>query len=1032
MRIADYSIGHGPTVIMFMITAVVFGVIALLDIPQERVPDIAKPSILIVTQYPGVGPKDVERQITKPIEDAVSTLSGVTKITSDSVDSFSLITLEFNWNENLDSKLPSLREKVNTIMSRLPSDISGPPEFYTFSAADFPILTFVVKSDGDMEAMKNFISNQVIPYFQRVPGVASVSVKGTPDADVRIDLDLRRLANRRISPIDVLKALKANNVNLPAGNVSFHGGNLNVRSVGEFASLGDIRNVVVGVRNKVPIRVRDIATVVMGTAKRRLYSLYDGKQALIIDVTKQRGSDTVKIIDRVKAAAKRIERREHGNIRFVAVTDESVDIHRSVRSVANSALLGALLAVMILFVVLHNFRSTLIVVISIPLSVILAVAGLYGFGRSLNLVTLGGLTVAIGMVVDNSIVVLENSYKHLERGSDPVTAASRGATEVVGAVIASTVTSLAVFVPILFVQGFVGIILNDISLAVIFALSASLAIAVFVVPFLFSRLVRRRTEDAAQGLHLLRRSARTSERVFTGLEVAYRRGLGWSLKNSRFVIAVAVGLLVVSLGAVRVLGTQFLPDTDTSQVLINIRTPPSYSLEQTMEKVLAVEHLVRSLVPQIKNDVFYVGESNVAGIGNTSSAARGVINLVPARRRRRTVFQIIDLLQRRIPETIPDVKVTVQNGGISSNVAAALGGSGFQIQVSGTDFEHVRKAADGIRRILANDPDVSTTSLNVNFDQQDLVARYIPSAMASLGVVPSEAGVTLRILLNGMDVGTYRTGTNDYNLYLTSNAAGRPISSDLLNEISVKTATGGFVNFKAFTSLKTEPSYSDIPHLDKVKSIEVTANLIRSDTRALSERVLPKIRKLTLPADVTWQVSGQARQMQRSFGSLALALVIAIFLVYVVMVVQFQRFAQPLVIMGSIPFIFIGAVGSLLAFGSSFSIIAFLGLITLAGIVVNNAIVLVDYMNMLRRDYQLPLLQAVLDGGRMRLRPILMTTLTTILGVVPMALTLGEGSSLTASLGQVIGGGLLTSTLITLFLIPTLYYLLERRREGRS
>ncbi|HUX22426.1 MAG TPA: efflux RND transporter permease subunit, partial [Spirochaetia bacterium] len=349
MKIADYSIKHGPTVIMLMITAVVFGVISLLNIPQERVPDIAKPSILIVTQYPGVGPKDIEQEITKPIEDAVSTLSGITKITSDSVDSFSLITLEFNWSENLDSKLPTLREKVNTVMSQLPSDISGPPDFYTFSATDLPILTYVVQSESDIETIKSFVTNQAVPYFQRIPGVASVSVKGTPDADVRIVLDLRKLSGLQISPIDVLKILKANNVNLPAGNVSFHGGSLNLRSVGQFSSLADIRNVVVGVRDRVPIHVRDIATVTMGTANRNLYSLYNGKQALVIDVTKQRGSDTIKIIDQIKAAAKKIEQSENGNIHFVAVTDESVDIHRSVSSVANSALLGALLAVVILF-----------------------------------------------------------------------------------------------------------------------------------------------------------------------------------------------------------------------------------------------------------------------------------------------------------------------------------------------------------------------------------------------------------------------------------------------------------------------------------------------------------------------------------------------------------------------------------------------------------------------------------------------------------------------------------------------------------
>jgi HAE1 family hydrophobic/amphiphilic exporter-1 len=1024
MRIADYSINHGPTVIVAIAAAVVFGVIALTSIPQERTPDVAKPSILIVTQYPGVGPKDIEREITKPLEDVVSTVSGVSRITSDSRDSFSIITLEFSWNENVDSKFSSLREKVNTVMSQLPSGITGPPEFFSFTAADLPVLTYIVRSKANILSVHRYLTDQVVPFFQRVSGVASVSVKGVPDQELQVKLSLRSLANRHISPVDVLHTLQANNVTIPAGSVQFHGSNLNVRSVGEFSSLEQVRNMVVGVQDGTTVRLRDIATVQISEKRRSLYTVADGKDALVVDITKQRGTDTIRIIDQVKQAARQIEKREQGQINFYPITDQSVDIHRSVQSVANSALLGAVLAIIILFVVLHNIRSTVVVAISIPLSVVLAIVGLYQAGRTLNLVTLGGLTVAIGMVVDNSIVVLENSYKHLERGTDPVAAASRGTTEVVGAVIASTATSLAVFVPILFVQGFVGIILSDVALAVIFALTASLIVAVFVVPFLFSRIV-----------HLPSRRlsiARLSEGAFTGLENAYSRALTWCLDNSPFVLGTAVIVLIMSVGALNFLGAQFLPDTDTSQIVMRIDTPPGYTLDQTKKKILAVDTLTRKLVPEIESTLFYVGESNLAGIGNSNSTTRAVIALVPANRRHRSVFQIIALLRRELPASIPDIRLSVQNGGIASTVAAAIGSSGLQMDISGSNFEHVRKAAEQIKAILAEDSNVSSVELNVQFDRQDLVEEFNKTIMSQLGVLPSEATLTSRIILNGVNAGTFRKDNNDYTINLESDIAGGRISSNLLNEMAVKSQSGAFVNFSAFTSLHTEPSYSDIPHLEKLKSIQVTANLIKPDVRGTTARVVAKIDKLTIPVDVRWQISGQAEQMRSSFASLGAALAIAVFLVYIVMVIQFQKFAQPLIIMGSIPFIFIGAVASLLAFGSTLSIIAFLGLITLAGTVVNNAIVLVDYMNMLRRDYQMSLREAVLDGGRLRLRPILMTTFTTILGVIPMALALGEGSSLNAPLGQVIGGGLLTSTLITLFLIPTLYYLLERGGERRT
>jgi HAE1 family hydrophobic/amphiphilic exporter-1 len=1032
MKIADYSISHGATVIMAIAAALVFGVLALFSIPQEQLPDISTPRILILTQYPGVGPKDIEQQITKPIEDAVSSLSGITKLTSHSLDSYSTIELEFDWSTNLDLKLPTLREKVNAIIRQLPSGITGPPEFFTFSANDLPILTYVVHSSRDLDTTRYFLTDHVLPFFQRVPGVASAAIQGVPERQLRVTLDLRELANRGISPIEVLQALEANNVSLPAGSVTFHGSNLNVRSVGEFSSFEDVRDVTVGVHDTTLVRLRDIATVQIGEEKRDVYAVVNGTDSLAIDITKQPGADTIQIINRIKKAAGQIEKQEGGNLAFTATTDRSVDIRRAVQSVANSALQGAILVIVIIFLILLNVRSTIVVAISIPLSIILAVTGLYVSGKTLNVVTLAGLTVAIGMVVDDSIVVLENSYKHLERGIDPTSAASRGTAEVVGAVIASTTTALAVFVPILFVGGFVGTILRDISLAVIFALVASFLMAVFVVPYLFSRIVRL-PKEASNGQQERRIPASASSRAISGLERAYSRALNWSVSNWPFVVVFALVVLILSFGALKLVGMQFVPDTDTGQIVINIDTPDGYTLQQTKDKVLSIDELIGKIGPEVVTRMFYVGQSTSLGIGGKSNnEVYGVISLVPMNRRHRSVFQIINLLQREIPQTVPDVKVTIQNGGIDYNTAQALGGSGFQIDVSGTDFGHVRDAARSLQGIIGSDPDVSAVDLNVRFDRDDLVEQYNQSDMAQMGVLPYNAALTSRIILNGMDAGTYRTPDRDYTVFLTSGVADRKISGNLLNEMSVKTQSGNFVNFSAFTALKTEPSYSEIPHVEKLKTITITAYLSKADVQGLRQRATAKIGALTLPAEVTWQITGQTQQMEQSFASLGMVLAIAVFLVYIVMVLQFQRFAQPLVIMGSIPFILIGAVASLVAFGSTLSIISFLGLITLAGTVAKNAIVLVDYMNMLRRDHKMGLKEAVLEGGRLRLRPIVMTTLATVLGVIPMAFSIGEGSSLTASLGQVIGGGLITSTLITLFLIPTLYYLLERRVEVRN
>lgn len=1026
MKISDFAINHHVIITIFLIAALIFGLITFSSMKQEMFSDVGMPSVMIITAYPGVGPYDVEKDVTNLIEESVSELPGIKNITSSSVNSLSVVEIQFDWGTNIDQKLPELRERINKILEDLPDGIEGIPTILKMSSNSLPMMTVVIKSPLDRESLTEFVKKQVIPQLIRITGVAKIDIRGGMEKVLNIKLHVDLLESKNVSVLDLFQVLQYNNISLPAGSIIFKGNEINLRTMGDFNSIDEIKNLVIGYKDGSFIRIKDVADVKLSYKKVDNYTEAFGKSIVVLDIMKQQDKDTIKIANEIKNRFRKIEKDYNNIVTFNPIADQSADIKLAIKSVSNSALQGFVLAVLILFIFLRNIRATLIISVSIPLSILFTFIAMKIAGMSINLMTVGGLTVGIGMIVDASIVVLENVYKIFDKTKNSKIASSVGTSEVGGAIIASTSTSLAVFIPIAFVKGFAGIVLKDIAYTVIFALSSSLLVAIVVVPYLTSLFLRENKH--IHKINFFKKFSNSVGKLIDSLTNAYRKSLSFALENRIFIFVLAISVLVISFFIFNIMGFEFLSETDMNEIQMTVHTPAGYTLEQTKEKINQIEDIIKKEVPEVENLVFYIGLADSFGIMKSSNVASGRIRLIKNKNRKRSVFEIMDLLRNKIRNQVPDVDISIINGGLGALAAIATGGEGFMIEVYGNDFNKVYDSAKMIEKMLDEESLVEKTELDVKFDRQEMVADLLLDYMGNLGVSSYEAALTSRILFHGMKVGKYRTSSNNYNIFVDSDVADQPVTEDVLNRISLKSQSGKFISFANIADFKLKESASVLHHKNKQKSIIITAYLKKNDFRAIQKSFIPKLNQLSLPIGVNWEIAGQAKEMADSFKSLFYALLIAIFLVYMVMVIQFERFTQPLIVMLSIPFTIIGVALGLILFGSTLSIVSFLGIIMLAGLVVNNAIVMIDYMNLLRDKYKKPLVEAIIEGGSSRLRPILMTTLTTILGVIPMALSLGEGSEIFAPLGQSVAGGLITSTLITLYVVPSLYYTLEKGR----
>jgi HAE1 family hydrophobic/amphiphilic exporter-1 len=1022
---------------MFMISGVItlLGVISLTRLPVDLMPEFEQPQLNVRTSYPGVGPLEIEELITRPMEQAVSAVPGITRVESSSSEGNSQIRLNFDWGTDLSEATDEVRTRVDRMRNRLPED-ADPPTIFKFDSNQLPVAQIGIEGDYDPVTLREIAQNEIAPRFERVDGVAAVTVNGGVRREIHVDLTKEKITALNLSVSQVVAALRSENQNTPLGEIFQGDSTFLVRSQGQFQSIEDIKNIVVLTREGVPVYMRDIADVTDTTEQRRSFLRINGKPGVQIQVQKQSGKNTVAVAAAVRREVDRVNREVPG-IKMIVTQDNAVFIQRAIDNVQEHALVGGVLVVLIIFAFLRDFRSTLIVCTSIPVSVVGTFALLYFGGFTLNTMTFGGLALGIGMIVDAAIVVLENTHRHLHMGKDKMTAAIDGSEEVWSAILASTLTHIAVFIPLLFLSGTASIMFTQLSVVVMFSLAMSLFVAVTIVPVLCALWLKTPDEEA-QATGILARMFRLSERFLETMDERYRQAIHVALNHRPTVLASAAALVVAAVLLYPMVSVELMPQTDEGEVNVNAELPVGTRIERTEEALLRLEDMIRERVPEAVTIMTQGGGGGNNWQTGGGQTHRGQIRmiLVPRDERTRTNEEIAFALRREL-QGLPGVAVRANPSGGNNQIMRFLSGGGqnnnggssrLQVEIRGHDLDDARRVAQDVRGVMENTPGVADVNIGREEGRPEIAVRVDRPKAAMLGMSVGSVATTIQTNVAGTTAAQFRERGNEYPVVVRLREADREEIADV-GDVLLSTPTGQVVPAKNVLAVNREagPVQIDRQNMERITRVNGETEVPLSEAVGALQARLGQV---NVPPDFAVGFGPELEEQQRSFAQLRLVLILAVILVYAVMASQYESLRDPFIIMFSVPVAAIGVVLSLLITGSSFSMQAYIGIIMLAGIVVSNAILLVDYINTLRRRDGMPIREAVELGGRTRLRPILMTSIATMLGLVPMAIGVGEGGELQAPLARVVIGGLLTSTIITLVLVPAVYTIFEEGWAG--
>jgi HAE1 family hydrophobic/amphiphilic exporter-1 len=1033
-------------VMMTMISAIIIliGGISLVRLPVDLLPDISQPTITVRVNYTGAGPQEIEELITRPLEQQLSAVSGLEQMNSSSNEGSSQIRMNFTWGHDLNEAMDDIRTRVDRVRGRLPED-ADPPTMFKFDANSQPIMGLAVESSDntlDRVGLRELAEQVLSTRLERVPGVAAVTVNGGLRRQIHVELSREKITALDLSVDRVVTVLRTENQNVPIGEIYQGDRAYLLRSQGQFETLEQIANIVVMTRTGVPVYLKDIAEVKDTTEDNRSILRINGRPGVRMQVTKQSGTNTVQIAEGVRAEIERINREVPG-VRLTLLDDSAKFIERSIHAVQEHVMIGSFLVIAIIFLFLRNFRSTLIVCTAIPISVVGTFALLYFGGLTLNTMTFGGLALGVGMVVDAAIVVLENSFRHMEHhGKDRMQASIDGSEEVWSAILASILTHIAVFVPLLFLEGVSSVMFRQLSIVVVFSLAMSLFVAVTLVPVLCSRLlVLPAPADQRRGLGA--KLYGMSERMLEAMDEGYRKVLHLALAHRPTVIALSAASIVAAAFIYPMLSTELSTQTDEGQVQVNVELARGTRIEVTAPVLDRVEQMVRELVPEATDLIVQGGNSGggPGGFGGPSGGNRGNIQLLltPKDERTRSSEQIAFDLRRQL-SGIPGVIVRANASGGNNQMNRFLsGGGGFggpggggrlSLEIRGEDIAESQRVAQASKDLLDTVPGIADARLGRDDGRPELAVRVDRAKAALFGVSATAVANTIRTNVSGTQAATFREGGKEFPIIVRLREDERQFTTDV-EDVLISTPQGQVLPAKNLMRLENAvgPVQIERKNQQRITFVNADPEIPLSDAvEAVQDRLSGLV--ATLPRDFSVGFGAEVEQQAQAFEQLQMVLILALILVYAVMASQYESLRDPFIIMFSVPTAALGVVGSLWLTDTSFNMQAYIGVIMLAGIVVSNGILLVDYTNILRRRDGLRLREAVELAGRTRLRPILMTSLATALGLVPMSLGLGEGSELQVPLARVVIGGLLTSLAITLVLVPTVYTIFEEGLHG--
>lgn len=1027
MKLSERALNRPITTYMFFLIAILLGIISLIRLPVDLMPEIEYPTITVRTNYPGVAPGEIESLVTRPIERSLSSAPGVRELISSSAEGFSQVRVYFEWGTDLDEAANEVRSRLDRIRRLLPEDIE-PPSIFKFDISQFPILWMSMSADMDPRELRRLAENEIQYRLERVPGVAAVDIMGGLRREIQVNLSLEKLRALDLSVNEIVQAIRAETLNLPVGPIYEGSYELLLRTQGEFQSVAEMRQMIVAVRRGIPVYLKDIARIEDSFEEVRSLVRVDGRPAIRLAVRKQSGANTVQVADQVHAEVERIH-RDIAGVRIWPIMDSSIFIKRAISNVRQSAIYGSILAVIILFIFLRNFRSTLIISLAIPISVIATFALMYFYGFTLNTMSFGGLALGVGMLLDNAIVVLENIFRHREAGRSRREAALIGSQEVGTAITASTLTTIAVFIPLVFLTGMSGIMFKQLSYVVAFSLFCSLLVALTLIPVLCSKYLIVVPPDQQQR-SLGARLRLWSGRALEALDLRYRNALARVLDNSVIVIAAALLLLAGSIYLTRFIGFELLPETDEGEVRVTLELPTGTRLEVTDSYAQRIEEIIRQNVPEVEHILAEIGGGGGWEAPQTH-IAQIRIKLVDLDKRRRSSQQIAAALRPAL-SGMPGALARVRpGGGLMFMRLGQTSGDRIAVEVRGHDLEVGRELAEKVKNMVEQVPGVTDAQISRKDGMPELLIRPDRAKASLAGISVSQLANTLRTTVGGTRAAYFRDGEDEYNILVRLESQDRA-RLDQIKQIPLYTPLGKILPVENLVEMARSEGPISIERKNQERIITVSADLAGRDLGSVMLDIAGRLEGVPRPDDFFISFGGEFEEQQRAFAELLLSLILALILVYMVMAAQFESLRDPFIIFFAVPMAAIGVTLALFLTSTTFSMQAFIGAIMLGGIVVNNGIVLVDYINLLRRSYGYQLREAIVEAGRRRLRPILMTTLTTMLALVPMSLGLGEGGEVQAPMARVIIGGLATSTFVTLFLVPVIYHLFERKHAQRK
>lgn len=1021
MNIPQFSVRRPVLIVMVFLIVIIIGGVSLFRLSIDLMPDITYPTLSISTEYENAGSEEVEELITRPIEEAMSAVPGVEEVTSVSAEGRSSVRVTFSWGTNLDEAANDIRERLDRVIPRLPEDADR-PRLRKFDLASFPILIMGVSSNLEPIRIRELIDNQVKNRIERIPGVASLDIRGGLDREIHVNLNAEKIKALGL-PIDqLINRLKEENINLPAGTIEQEHLDVTIRIPGIYNNLDELQNAVVAIREGVAIQLKEIATVEDAWEKVTRIVRINGKPGVRLSINKQSGKNTVEVATGVLKEIEQIN-RDIPQLHIIPIIDTSDYIKRSITNVGTTILYGGVLAVFVLLFFLRNISSTAIIATTIPISVVATFALMYFNGFTLNLMTLGGLALGIGMLVDNAIVVLENIYRLRESGQEPESAAIKGSGEVMAAVIASTLTTLVVFLPLVFVRGMSGIMFKQLAYVVTFSLGCALVVALTLVPMLASRVgasTLKKGGGTAQGWKI----SHISKRFFAGVENDYTKLLSFAINHRALILGSVLLAFSGSLFLIPLVGVELMPAADESEVRVNAEMAVGtrlYLVDQTFQKI---EDIVKREVPEIKNTVSYIGGSSWRAQGSNTGEMR--IALKPVKERNRSSEEIAAALRKKLI-SMPGVKIRTRAGqGLFLLKIGTGGDEKVQVEVRGYDIETSDALAREVEEIIGNVAGITDTRMSRQTGNPEKLIVVDRQKAADMKLTVSRIANMLQTVLSGTSAGNYREGGNEYKIRVKIKGAEKKELRDIL-DLPIINTDGEPVVLRNVVDVRPRRGPVLIQRKDQERVVYVTANISGRDMGSILADIREDLKSVPVPRNFNIFFGGDYEEQQKSFRELLMSFVLALVLVYMVMASLYESLRYPFVVMFSVPLAAIGVILMLFFTDTTFNVQSYIGCIMLGGIAVNNAILLVDHINLLRRR-DMPVRAAIIEAGRRRLRPILMTATTTILAMTPLAVGIGEGGEAQAPMARAIIGGLISSNLITLIVVPTIYALFERKK----